>query len=331
VTAPFVCATVSLRKFSTKDDSSDKKNDNSDQVSKTLDEIENLLKSISAKQPTSAKLANSPNLSEKPSTSASTTSRPAYTRIASKEEEEDEEDDEEYDEEEDEEEYDEEGNLIPKKNPDPFALENLKYLKFYPKVVRQWVLDAKTPKGRFNRDGEWETVEEETAGDDASKLVAQTLAQKALEDDSSVKERPIPPGLENAYRFGIQPEEMEGMPDKIKDLFSFKYAKQHEINQYKIGQAVKQFGKSEGDTGSAGVQCTLCTFSLPHLCLVAAITERINYLTEHMKRHPKDKNTKYQLMILLNRRRKVMKYLKGRDVATYYKVLKAIGVRDMIL
>jgi len=189
-------------------------------------------------------------------------------------------------------------------------------LQFYPRRIKQWVLDAKTPKGRFNHLGEWETVpiSPEKNLNEKNEEEAKKIAREIKEKTFS---RPIPEDLKNSYRFGVESEDLNDYSPKIKELFSFKYANQFEINKKRIGMMVNNFGKDKFDTGSPGVQ-------------VAVLTQKINYLTEHMKKNSKDLRTNYNLTKILNRRRRMMKYLKRTDVATYYKVLKGINLRDII-
>ena len=65
-------------------------------------------------------------------------------------------------------------------------------------------------------------------------------------------------------------------------------------------EIVKKFGKNTADTGSTEVQ-------------VAIITERINSLTDHLRRQPKDFNSRRGLLKLVGQRRNFMNYLKKRN------------------
>ncbi len=215
------------------------------------------------------------------------------------------------------------------KSDDPNALLNLKYLPFYPKKIRQWVLDAKAPKGRFNNKGVWETVSD--AGDSGvSKIVAQAVARRALKEDNPSGASTLPEDLQGAYRFGVTQEQIKDSHPKIKELLSFKHANKHEINQFRIARAISRFGKENGDTGSAQVQGIQNSNYYHSPSKVACMTERLNYLTEHMRKHPKDKHTQYRINLLISNRRAMMKYLKRKNVAAYYHVLKELGVKDMI-
>ena len=70
----------------------------------------------------------------------------------------------------------------------------------------------------------------------------------------------------------------------------------------------------EADTGSPEVQ-------------VAILSERINYLTEHFKTHPKDTHSRRGLMQLVGQRRRLLDYLKGKDLTRYRGLIEKLGIR----
>src|SRR3954469_12728536 len=70
----------------------------------------------------------------------------------------------------------------------------------------------------------------------------------------------------------------------------------------------------EGDTGSPEVQ-------------VAILSERINYLTEHFKSHAKDHHSRRGLLMLVGRRRRLLDYLKTKDVQRYADLIKRLNIR----
>lgn len=76
----------------------------------------------------------------------------------------------------------------------------------------------------------------------------------------------------------------------------------------------KTYGKSETDTGSSEGQ-------------VALFTHRINHLTEHLKRNKKDFGTRMALIRLVGKRRRLLDYLKHRDIERYRTIIKALGIR----
>lgn len=70
----------------------------------------------------------------------------------------------------------------------------------------------------------------------------------------------------------------------------------------------------ESDTGSPEVQ-------------IALLTQRINYLTGHFQTHPKDFHSRRGLLQIVSRRRRLLDYLKRKDVERYRKVLETHGIR----
>ena len=79
-------------------------------------------------------------------------------------------------------------------------------------------------------------------------------------------------------------------------------------------ELVAQFGKGEGDTGTAEVQ-------------VALMTERINDLTEHLRTHTKDHHSRRGLLMLVGRRRRLLQYLQRSEVERYRTIVQELGLR----
>ena len=77
---------------------------------------------------------------------------------------------------------------------------------------------------------------------------------------------------------------------------------------------IKEYATKEGDTGSPEVQ-------------VAVLTEHIVNLTEHMKEHKKDLHSRRGLLMKVNKRRKLLDYLKRTDVSRYQNLIKSLGLR----
>ena len=61
--------------------------------------------------------------------------------------------------------------------------------------------------------------------------------------------------------------------------------------------------------------------------LIAILSERINSLTEHFKTHPKDHHSRRGLMMLVGQRRRLLDYLKGKDVKRYRGLIEKLGLR----
>jgi small subunit ribosomal protein S15 len=81
--------------------------------------------------------------------------------------------------------------------------------------------------------------------------------------------------------------------------------KQEIINSYKL---------HDNDTGSPEVQ-------------IAILTERITYLTEHFKVHKKDHHSRRGLLKIVGQRRRLLDYLKKKDVERYRTIIEKLGIR----
>ncbi len=79
-------------------------------------------------------------------------------------------------------------------------------------------------------------------------------------------------------------------------------------------EIVAEFGRSEGDTGSAEVQ-------------VALLSANINGLQEHFRSHKKDHHSRRGLIRMVNQRRKLLDYLKEKDIDRYAKLIERLGLR----
>ena len=79
-------------------------------------------------------------------------------------------------------------------------------------------------------------------------------------------------------------------------------------------QIIKDNAQSKGDTGSPEVQ-------------VAILTERIANLTEHFKTHAKDNHSRRGLLMLVNKRRSLLDYLKREDNERYTALIAKLGLR----
>lgn len=79
-------------------------------------------------------------------------------------------------------------------------------------------------------------------------------------------------------------------------------------------EIIKENAQSEGDTGSPEVQ-------------VAILTERIRNLTEHFKENHKDNHSRRGLLMMVNKRRNLLAYLKKIDVERYNALIQKLGLR----
>jgi small subunit ribosomal protein S15 len=77
---------------------------------------------------------------------------------------------------------------------------------------------------------------------------------------------------------------------------------------------IASYRTHESDTGSPEVQ-------------IALLSERIKYLTEHFKTHKKDHHSRRGLLKMVGHRRRLLDYLKGKDISRYRVVIERLGLR----
>jgi small subunit ribosomal protein S15 len=86
------------------------------------------------------------------------------------------------------------------------------------------------------------------------------------------------------------------------------------LDTAKKSEIIKKYSRGENDTGSPEVQ-------------VALLTNRIIYLTEHLKINKKDHSSRLGLLKLVGQRKRLLRYLKSKDFSRYTDVIKALGIR----
>lgn len=79
-------------------------------------------------------------------------------------------------------------------------------------------------------------------------------------------------------------------------------------------QIIRDYGRTEGDTGSPEVQ-------------IAILTARINDLTDHFKANPKDHHSRRGLLMMVGQRRGLLDYLKKTDLEGYRALIEKLGIR----
>jgi small subunit ribosomal protein S15 len=77
---------------------------------------------------------------------------------------------------------------------------------------------------------------------------------------------------------------------------------------------IEKFKVHESDTGSPEVQ-------------VGLLTNRIEYLTEHLKVHTKDHHSRRGLLMLVGRRRRLLNYVKYKDINRYRAIIETLGLK----
>ncbi|SNS68405.1 30S ribosomal protein S15 [Sphingopyxis indica] len=86
------------------------------------------------------------------------------------------------------------------------------------------------------------------------------------------------------------------------------------ITAERKAELIKEHAREKGDTGSPEVQ-------------VAILTDRINTLTEHFKSHHKDNHSRRGLLMMVNKRRSLLDYLKKKDEGRYTDLIAKLGLR----
>lgn len=87
------------------------------------------------------------------------------------------------------------------------------------------------------------------------------------------------------------------------------------VTKEKKSELVAAYKNSDHDNGGSAV------------AQVAILTERIRNLTEHMKNNHKDEHSKRGLLLMVNRRKKLLAYIKNHNVAEYEDLIKKLGLR----
>lgn len=82
-------------------------------------------------------------------------------------------------------------------------------------------------------------------------------------------------------------------------------------------EIIKEYAASSEDTGSSEVQ-------------VALLSERISYLTEHLKLHKKDHHSRRGLLVLVAQRNRLLKYIGKKDIEKYRQITTKLGIRQKL-
>ena len=86
------------------------------------------------------------------------------------------------------------------------------------------------------------------------------------------------------------------------------------ISKEKKTAIIEQYGRKAGETGSPEVQ-------------IAILTARINELTEHLKKNPKDHHSRRGLLMMVGQRRGLLAYLQKNDLDNYRSLIEKLGIR----
>jgi small subunit ribosomal protein S15 len=86
------------------------------------------------------------------------------------------------------------------------------------------------------------------------------------------------------------------------------------MDKAKKTEIIKEFATKEGDVGSSEVQ-------------IAVLTEKITEMTEHLKANKKDHSSRRGLIAMVNNRRKLLNYLKRKNLASYNQITEKLNIR----
>ncbi|MGA2765116.1 MAG: 30S ribosomal protein S15 [Spirochaetia bacterium] len=86
------------------------------------------------------------------------------------------------------------------------------------------------------------------------------------------------------------------------------------LTKEKKAEVITTFGANDKDTGATEVQ-------------IALLTKRVDELTEHFKRHPKDTNSRRGLLKIVGQRRRLLAYLQRRNLTKYRELLERLNLR----
>ena len=87
------------------------------------------------------------------------------------------------------------------------------------------------------------------------------------------------------------------------------------LDSARKAEIISRYGRNSNDTGSSEVQ-------------IALLSERISYLTEHLKLFPKDFSSRLGLLKLVGQRKRLLKYLKATKYESYSKLIAELKIRD---
>lgn len=86
------------------------------------------------------------------------------------------------------------------------------------------------------------------------------------------------------------------------------------LTKEKKQELIKEYGKSENNSGSTEAQ-------------IALLTERINDLNKHFQANPKDHHSRRGLLQMVGKRRRLLDYLRDNDIEKYRSLIKQLGIR----
>eukprot|EP00741_Cyanophora_paradoxa_P000226 tig00000402_g219.t1 len=138
------------------------------------------------------------------------------------------------------------------------------------------------------------------------------LRMHATAASSSAAAAPQRPAL--VHR--VTPEMVEALGPAAAAVYSLENASNKQRIKYRMHELMEKFQRRPGDTGSSEVQ-------------IAVLTARIENLMGHIRANKKDVHTRYGLEQLISQRRRLMLYLKRKDVEKYKEVVRELNLRPV--
>ncbi|MDR2904974.1 MAG: 30S ribosomal protein S15 [Helicobacteraceae bacterium] len=87
------------------------------------------------------------------------------------------------------------------------------------------------------------------------------------------------------------------------------------LDKAKKAEIIGKFGSKQSDTGSPAIQ-------------IALLSERINQLTAHLQSNAKDHSSKLGMLKLVGQRKRLLRYLRQKDIHKYAETIKTLGLKD---
>lgn len=122
--------------------------------------------------------------------------------------------------------------------------------------------------------------------------------------------------MEHGYLYNLQEKDLVGVSDMVKRALSTRTGTADDLRSFQKSQLIKKYETAPYDTGSSRVQ-------------LVTLTERINRLSAHLERNKHDTHSKRQLLILVSRRRRVMRYMIRKDYHSYRVMLTELNLRTI--
>lgn len=118
------------------------------------------------------------------------------------------------------------------------------------------------------------------------------------------------------FMVGFEHAVQEDGDEAMRKMYSLEHASNRQLVKAKIAQAIAEFGEKPGDTGSTSVQ-------------VAVLHAKITSLAEHCNSNRQDKHSRRGLEIMMEKRRKLLQYLKRKNFAKYNDVITRLKLRPV--